>query len=178
MQRLEPVVDSLPIAEFDFELVRLRDATITTPTQTDPGAPLRRARQLILEADEFHFLTNTVVSPLAEALRERTVQGELTVVGVVTEELLDTISASPAFGDPTREMIESGGAELYRYDGSVSQTLGVADGTVASITQVDPDGSQRAQIETDDEHVCTWVRSTIEACRRESERIDAGTFSQ
>jgi len=178
MQRLEAVIDSLPIEEFDFELGRLHDATVTTPTQTDPGAPLRRARQLILEADEFHFLTNTVVSSLAEVLRERTVRGELTVVGVVTEELLDTVSDSPAFGDPTREMIASGGAEFYRYDGTVSLTLGVADGTTASITQVDQDGSQRAQIETDDEHVCSWVGSTIETYRRESERIDAGTFSQ
>jgi hypothetical protein len=75
-------------------------------------------------------------------------------------------------------MIESGGAEFYRYDGTVLQTLGVADGTTATITQVDQDGYQRAQIETDDEHVCAWVTSTIEERRGEAERIRASALAE
>ena len=127
MQQLEDVIDYLPMDEIDFELIRLRDARVTTPTQTDPGAPLRRARELLHEADEFRFLTNTVVSPLAETLQEQTIQGDLTIMGVITKELLDSVSDSPTFREPTRDMIESGRAEFYRYDGTVSQTLGVAD---------------------------------------------------
>ncbi len=178
MQKLEDVIGYLPMDEIDFELTRLRDARIATPTQTDPGAPLRRARELLHEADEFRFLTNTVVSPLAETLHEQTVRGELTIVGVITRDLLDTVRDSPEFGELTGEMIESGGAEFYCYDGTVSQTLGVADGTIAAITQVDPDGYQRAQIETDDRRVCSWAMSTIENYRRESERIRASTLSE
>ena len=168
MQQLEDVIDYLPMDEIDFELSRLRDATIATPSQTDPGAPLRRAMELLREADEFIFLTNTVVSPLAETLQKQTTQGDLTIVGVITGELFDTVSDSPEFRERTREMIESGGAEFYRYDGPVAQTLGVADETIAAITQIDRDGHQRAQIETDDEHVCSWVMSTIEDHRRQS----------
>ncbi|QZP39563.1 helix-turn-helix transcriptional regulator [Halobaculum magnesiiphilum] len=178
MQHLEDVIDYLPVDETDFELNRLRDATITTPTQTDPGAPVRRARELLHEANEFRFLTNTVVSPLVETLREQTVQGELTLVGVITGDLLDAVSDSPEFRERTREMIESGSAEFYRYDGSVSQTLGVADETVAVITQIDRDGNQRAQFETDDRYVCSWVVSTIEEHRREAEQIRANTLAE
>jgi len=178
MQRLDGVIEYLPTDEFDFELTRLRDATITRPTRTDPGAPLRRAGELVDGADEFRFLTNTVVSPLAETLREQTVRGELTVVGVITDELLDVVGGSPEFGELTRETIESGHAEFYRYGGAVSQTLGLADGTTAAITQVDEDGYQRAQIETDDERVRSWVASTIEEARRESEPIPAEAFTE
>jgi predicted transcriptional regulator len=178
MQQLEDVIDHLPMDEIDFELSRLHDARITTPTQTDPGAPLRRARELLHEADEFRFLTNTVVSPLADTLQEQTIQGDLTIVGVITGELLDTVGDSPAFREPTRDMIESGGAEFYRYDGTVSQTLGVADETRAAITLIDQYGYQRAQIETDDQHVCSWVMSTIEEHRRQSERISASTLTE
>jgi predicted transcriptional regulator len=178
MQRLEDVIDYLPMDEIDFDLIHLRDARITTPTRTDPGAPLRRARELLHEADEFVFLTNTVVSPLVETLQERTVQGDLAIVGVITGELLDAVSDSPAFREPTRDMIESGGAEFYRYDGTVPRTLGVADETIAAITQIDRDGHQHAQIETDDRHVCSWVMSTIEEHRRQSEQISASTFTE
>jgi predicted transcriptional regulator len=178
MQQLEDVIDYLPMDEIDFELSRLRDARITTPTQTDPGVPLRRARELLHEADEFRFLTNTVVSPLAETLHEQTIQGDLTIVGVITGELLDAVSDSPAFREPTRDMIESGSAEFYRYDGTVSQTLGVADETRAAITQIDRNGHQRAQIETDDQHVCSWVMSVIEEHRRQSEQISASTLAE
>lgn len=178
MQHLEDVIDYLPMDEIDFELSRLYDATIATPSQTDPGAPLRRARELLHEADEFWFLTNTIVSPLVETLQEQTIQGDLTIVGVITGELLDAVSDSPAFREPTRDMIESGGAEFYRYDGTVSQTLGVADETRAAITQIDRDGHQRAQIETDDQHVCSWAMSTIEEHRRQSEQISASTLAE
>jgi predicted transcriptional regulator len=177
MQKLEAVIDYLPMDDIDFELTSLRDARIATPSQTDPGAPLRRARDLLHGADEFRFLTNTVVSPLAKTLREQAVRGELTIVGVITEELLDAVSDSPEFGGLTREMIESGGAEFYCYDGTLSQTLGVADGRIATISLIDRDGTQRAQIETDDKHVCSWVMSTIEEYRSESEQISAGTLT-
>lgn len=178
MQKFEGVVDYLPIDEVDFELTRLRDATVTTPTQTDPGAPLRRAKELLDEADEFRFLTNTVVSSLAEYLREQTVEGELTLEGVITRDLLDAVRGSPEFVEPTEEMIESGRAAFYCYDGTVSRTLGIADETIASITRIDPDGYQRAQVETEDRHVCSWVMATIEECRRESERITVSALTE
>ncbi|MEF8825549.1 MAG: helix-turn-helix domain-containing protein [Halapricum sp.] len=176
MQKLEDVIDYLPMDEIDFELHRLRDASITTPSETDPEASIRRAREVIRESGEMHFLTNTVVSSLAETLREQSIEGELTIVAVITEELLKSLSDSPEFGKLTREMIESGNAEFYCYDGTVSPTLAVADGTTALITQIERDGRQRAQIETDDPQVCSWVTSTIETYRRKSEPISVGTL--
>ena len=67
---------------------------------------------------------------------------------------------------------------LFCYDGIVTQTLGIADETLAAITQINPDGYQRAQIETDDQRVCSWVMKTIEECRRESEQIGLGTLAE
>ena len=168
IQRLGDAVEHLPLDEIGIDPMRLRDATVTTPDQHDPSATLRRATELVRGAEEFRFLTNAVVSPTAEALREETVEGRLSIVGVITAALFEAVRESPAFAELTREMLEAGRAEFYRYDGDVPRTLGIADGTTAVITRIDEDGILRAQVETDDDAVRSWVESRIEECRRES----------
>ena len=177
IQRLEGAIEYLQLDEIGVDLSHLRDAVITTPNQHDPSATLRRATELVREADEFRFLTNAVASPTAEALGEQTVRGELSFVGVITDALFEAIRSSPEFSAMTREMIESGRAEFYRYDGTVSQTLGLADGTLAVMTQIGGNGNLHAQIETDDKTVRQWVASTIEEHRPRAEPIPVEAFT-
>lgn len=160
------------------DLADLDDATMWTPTRTDPTLNIRRATKLAREADELRFLTAVALHPVSEALRERTVGGEQTVTGVFTVDLFETIRAVADLADLTRDAIESGNASFYRYDGPVPVCVALVDGRLALVVQSDDEGRVRGHVETENEAVRSWVSTTIEEHRRESELLPADALTE
>lgn len=177
MRKLRGVVEWLPTDEFDFTLDHFANATITTPRSGDPTAPARRAATLTREADHIRFISDAFVPPIYEAVWQRTVHEDQTAVAVLSEEVITTIRESPEMAEMARETIASGEATFYRCAGSCPYRMAVIDETVAGMLLLNDDGNAAAVIETEDETVLSWVRTTIDAHQREAHLLDPDTFT-
>ncbi len=56
--KLRDVVEYLPADALDFDLRHLADATITTPSQTRPNAPVQRVLDLLRDAEEVRVFSH------------------------------------------------------------------------------------------------------------------------
>lgn len=177
MRKLRGVVEWLPTDEFDFTLDRFADATITTPRPGDPTAPVRRAAALTHETDHIRFLCTAFVPSMYEALWQQTVHEEQTAVGLMGNELIDTLCEDPEMVTMICDIIDSGRATLYRCDDPYPCDIAVFDETVAGILLFDDDGHAHAVIDTADEAIRSWVTATIDAHQREAHRLDSDAFT-
>lgn len=176
MRKLRGVVEWLPTDEFDFTLDHFADATVTTPCPGDPTAPVRRATELTREADHVRIISRWFLTNTLEAVRQRTVNGDQTAVWVMMGEAIDMILDDSRTTTMLRDIITSGQAEFYRYEGSHPYGMAVMDETVGGLFVLDDDGVVQGVIETTDEAVRSWVGSTIEDHRQESEPLSADTL--
>ena len=177
MRKLRGVIKWLPTDEFDFTLDCFADATITTPRPGDPTAPIRRAATMIREADHIQFLCTAFAPTMYDAIWQRTVHDDQIAIGVMTNELIDAIHAESQTVTVIHEIIASGKAKLYRYDGQCSYDMAIFDETLVGLLVLDDDGYVRAVIDTENEAVRAWVASTIDAHQREAHLLEPDTFT-
>lgn len=173
IQLLGDVVQLLPTEEMDFDIRRLGSATITTPATGDVLRHVRLAEELFYEADDLRILADTIAPGSLEQQRERVVNfraGDQRVESIITGDALDQAFADPELVEWTRDLIESGRAPVYRYDGTIPLTLAIADGT-AVLFPSDEHGFPAALIETTDEQVCSWVSAQIDHYREAATQL-------
>lgn len=111
---LGDVLRWLPMEAFGFDLRRLRDATITRPTEADHTASVRYAVALIREAERFRAVATGVGYEVIEALYDRTVEqgrpAEVVIDAAAVEYLRGDEELRPLF----REILETEGASVYQ----------------------------------------------------------------
>lgn len=172
LQKLQPVIEWLPIEEFDFSLDCFADATIVVPERGDPTAPVELATEMTQEAGEIRFISDVFVPTVYEAVWRRAVHKKQPAEAVITTEVLDTIRRRPQTVTRTRETLASGYVTFYHYEGSCRYRMAVIDDTVAGIMVLDDEENVRGVIKTQNEAIRFWVESTIDTYQADAKPLD------
>jgi len=154
--RLREVSEWLPTEDVDIGVADLAGATITTPSQTRPNAPIQRMLDLLGDTDTALLLSHAFNGQKLELVRERTVGGDLTTRGVFGEGAIDAIAETPELRDLLVDVVESPAAKIRVTTTDVPAAVEVTDDRTHLLLR-DDDGIVRASVDTDDEGVRAWA---------------------
>lgn len=184
-----PLVDSMTVirilgetvawfqaTEQQISLHHLRDATVWRPERTDPMAPTAAYMDDLRTAAEFHCLVG-VAPPISfeKAMQDGVVERGMRVEHVISESEYTYLRDDPERSKRWREYIGAG-ANVYRYDGTVSINLVVLDATVYIAKSQSDYGEPYTVIESDDEVVRSWAHEVIETHKADSVPLAADDF--
>ncbi|WP_101295921.1 helix-turn-helix transcriptional regulator [Halegenticoccus soli] len=173
VDKLRPVIEWLPVEEFDFSLEHFADATITFLKQSDTTAPVERAAALVENGDCVRILAFGSAPQVIEAAWRTTVHGTQSLEIIFAASTLAELLADSELesGRWLRDLARCERGAVFRYDGVVPYNIAVIDDTVG-FALVDEYGAPSALIETEDEAIYAWAESTINTYRHEAEPLD------
>lgn len=163
IQRLGDVFHLLPFDEMDLSLRSFSSAEVLIPDETAPMRHMDRGMELLRNADEFRVIGRTALPAYVEAIRERTVAGDLRFEGILAAGFVREVADHPSMLDDFQEIVDAGGT-LHQYDDSVPYNVFVADGTVF-FWLCSSDGTEQAALVSSDRAVRSWAEETFEAYR-------------
>jgi len=152
---LRGINEWLPAENLEFDLRRLGDATITTPTQTRPSAPVGRVIDLIETADHVRILSHAFNEATVAAVVEWVADGG-TFEGVFSAAAIEAVADEAALGEQLRRLQASEGATIRIAEESVPLAVTVADDTVSLLLR-DEQGRLQAAVDTADPEVEAWA---------------------
>lgn len=164
VEKLAPLAQWLPAAEFGFDLRRLHDATISTPSPSDSLGLHRRLGTVLYSADHVRELTGMVASSGIELHGKAIEERGQTLEVVLTAAALETIRSTPEMVQASARVVGTDGVSLFRYDGTVPHFLAIVDGR-SLVGVIDEAGTIRGLIESDDPVVCAWADETFDEYR-------------
>lgn len=175
--KLREVMQWLPTEEMGFDLRHLSDATITTPSQTRPGAPVQRVLELLERADRVRILSYAFNEQSLDVIRRRAVEEGQTFQGVFSPAAVDVLAHDSALRGRLRELIRCEDAEIRLYDGEIPLAVTITD-DVAHLFLRDENGLLRAAIDSDDPEVLAWAEERHERYWREASPLDADELAE
>ncbi|WP_229120593.1 helix-turn-helix transcriptional regulator [Halapricum desulfuricans] len=158
---LRGLVRYLPTHAMDFDLRHLADATITTPTQTRPNAPVRRLLDLVETADEVRAFSHAFNEQNLTVIERRVTAGELSFSGVLSRNAIEALADDPELNDRLRSLLAAEDTEIHVREEGIPLAVTIADDTVHMLLR-DETGVLRASIDTDDEAVRSWATDTFD----------------
>ncbi|WP_121741429.1 helix-turn-helix transcriptional regulator [Natronorubrum halophilum] len=175
-RRLRGIVDYLPADAMTFDLRRLATATITTPSQTRPNAPLSRLLELLEDADDVRTVSHAFNEQTLTVVRERTADGEQTFDGVFSRSAIEALAEDTGLRNSLEALLETDGASVRVRDGGVPLAVMILDDVVYLLLR-DEQGVLRASIDTDDDAVRSWAQDTIEEYWEAAQSLEDAGFS-
>lgn len=166
----------LPEAGFDFDLDCLATAEVVTTTRTDVLAPTTHLVRRLRRADRVRILSHAVFPDGIDANWERTVNGRQRVQAVLAPEAVAAIRDDPALARRIREMLATGRAAVYRYEGEVPHVL-IRTGEEVNVVLFDAVGAPHAVICSENETVTSWADETIRSFRDEATPLTRDAFT-
>lgn len=179
---LSSIMEWLPIARFDFDLARLRDATIITPTYDNFTAQSERLVDLVYESNRIRGIGTGLDHEFMRALWEASVNGNLELELILEGELFEPISGDSDLRRQFADMVETANVDIYRYDGDEQLTmLGIHDGVasgddVVMLCGQHEEGAPPGTIESTDRTVRAWAESFFDTIRATSQPIETTAF--
>lgn len=173
---LNKVAQWFPEEGFGFDLGCLTGAEIVRPHKNDALAPTTHIVRRLRTATHIRVLTYTALPDCMEVCWQRTVTGNQTFEGVFDTGTLATLGADPQMVEQAGEMLESGQAEVVRYDGEIPSVVIIADDVVL-LCLSGGEGAPHAVIETTNETVREWAEATFESYHREGDPLDPALFT-
>ncbi|WP_224269056.1 helix-turn-helix transcriptional regulator [Haloprofundus salinisoli] len=171
-QRLRDVANWLPTEVMTFDLRRLRDATITAPTQTRPNAPVQRVLGLLRDGAGVKIVSHAFNEQSMGVIRRRVADGTQTFEGVFSAGAIDAIADDSALRERLRELVDLPGAELRIVDDDVPVALTITDDVVHLFLR-DDDGLLQAAVDTDDDTVSSWAHDVHDRYWNEARPLNA-----
>jgi predicted transcriptional regulator len=175
-ERLDGALGWLPTDEFGFDLRQLRDAEIITLQWNDP-ASMRLLAEHLDGANRVRSMADSVSREVVDILRELTVEGGGTYEGILSPGAIEIIREHPALREQVREMLESGRATVYRYDGEEVRSMVMCFDDVVALCNHASGGPRMEGIMTDDATVRSWAESYVDSVRADAERLDSEAFA-
>lgn len=170
-------IEWLPTDQFDFDVKHLRDVTIITPDQEDLTAPTRKLIDLAHRCSRIRAIPTGITHEFIAALRDATVDGDLSVELLLPPDVLDIVSDDPDVRRRFLDMGDSGQADIFHYRGDSPLTMmGIFDDEVMVCGHGEgevPAGT----IKTTNEVIRSWAESYFSDRRAEARRLDAEMFT-
>jgi predicted transcriptional regulator len=169
------VLEQVPTDELGFDLARLADATITTPTPANPSAPLERVVEIKRGASTLRSLASGR-SPGALDAHERGLEtGDAEFESVLSAQLLSWLADDPDRRQQVADLLAYDDLDVYVYDDDITVPLGITE-DVVFFGVVSPEGAPVALVESTDRAVRDWAVETFEATRDAAERVTEDHF--
>lgn len=172
---LDGLLQWLPTGAFTFDLHRLRDAEVVTLRWNDP-ASMRLLAEQLEGVDQVRSMADTVSREVVDVLRDLTVGGDGTYEGVLSSEAVEVIRAHPELAGQLREMLESGRATLYRYDGVEVESMLLCFDDVVALCNHAKGGPRVEGLVSEDPVVRAWAKAYFDAVRDRAIRLDVEAF--
>jgi len=153
---LRDVVEWLPTDAIDVDLTHFADATITTPTQTRPNAPIRRMLDLLRETDRALLLSHAFNEQKLRLIHDRTVDGDLTTRGVFAADAIDALAGTPELRELLGDIVDTPGAEIRVSTEEIPVAVEVTDARTHLLLR-NGEGIVRASLDTADPTVREWA---------------------
>lgn len=178
LQRLDDAVTWLPIDELSIGLEHFSDAVVRRPEPEDPVETIDFINDLLRNASEFRVLAHLAPpEPLGATLHERVTSGQMTMDGVITDELFGYLDASPERAERWRALTAAG-SDLHRHEGPIPCNLWIFDETVL-IKKSGPepiDESYGVPIVSENNRVRSWAHDLIDEWIDAASPIDVRAF--
>lgn len=177
LQELDGAMAWLPVAEFDFDLACLSDATVTTAAWEDHTAQIRRVADTITGSNHIVATASGISRDVLEAIRQATVDGDATFLGLLDETALDIATRDPELRRRVRDIAASENGDVRRYAGDEAPLLmvSICDDTVI-LCDHEQDGPPSGTLETTDATVRAWAESYVDAVKRDAAPVDPQRF--
>ncbi|KAB1196572.1 MULTISPECIES: winged helix-turn-helix domain-containing protein [Haloferax] len=168
VHQLTDIIDLLPVAEMEFDHRCLKEASITTATADGVTVVIHRMVRMVQSADTLRLITHVGYDTALEDHRRAVVERNQDLEVVLTRAALDEFLSDPAQSRLLLEILESGRADIYSFDGAFPYVMGIGDEHHVGIGAVDERGIPVGFVQTDDKSVRRWVRDTIDRYRTEA----------
>lgn len=160
-QTLRDVIRYLPTHAMEFDLRRLADAEITTPSRTRPSAPLQATTALIDDATDLRAFSHTFNEQSLAQVHDRVTAGDQTFAGVFSRRAYTGLAAQPDAWERTLALIDHPDAELRVREEGVPLAVTLSDDRVNLLVR-DEEGLLQAALETTDEAVLAWAADNFD----------------
>ena len=174
---LRPIVEHLPTDAMTFDLRRLADATITTPSGTRPNAPVQRVLDMIETAADVRVFSHAFNEQSLTVVQERTAAGQQTFRGVFSRSAIEALAEDSALRERLLALVATDGVEIRLARDELPLAVTVADGTVHLLVR-DDNGVLQASIDADDPAVLSWADETFERYWTAAEPLDRTEFAE
>lgn len=176
-QTLRDVIRYLPTHAMEFDLRRLADAEITTPSRTRPSAPLQTTAALIDDATDLRAFSHTFNERTLTQVHDRVTDGDQTFAGVFSRRAYTALAAEPAAWERTLALIDHPDAELRVREEGVPLAVTLSDDRVNLLVR-DEEGLLQAALESTDEAVSEWAGENFEHYWRTATTVDRDRAEQ
>lgn len=175
-ESLDGTLDWLQVEEFDFDLARLEDAEVITPSPADHTAHVRRPADLFGRSDRIRTIATGVARENIEAIRRATVAGDLRFTGILDAPSFGTVRSEPELADAIGDILGADGTELYHYDGDRTLVMLIIGDDAVQMCGHDEDGPAPGTIETADPAVRSWAESYFASVRADAAPVEPQAF--
>jgi predicted transcriptional regulator len=168
---LRGLVRYLPTHAMDFDLRHLADATITTPTQTRPNAPVQRLVELVEDAGEVQAFSHAFNEQNLTVVERRASAGDLSFSGVLSRSAVEALAEDSALRERFQSLLATPETAVRVREEGIPLAVTIADETVHLLLR-DETGVLRASIDTDDDAVRSWAADTFDHYWRTATDLD------
>jgi len=175
-RELRGLVRYLPTHAMDFDLRHLADATITTPTQTRPNAPVQRLLDLVEDAAEVRAFSHAFNEQNLTVVERRASAGELSFSGVLSRSAVEALASDADLRARLQSLLQAPEASVRVREEGIPLAVTIADETVHMLLR-DETGVLRASIDTDSETVQSWAIDTFDHYWRTATELTAADLN-
>ncbi|WP_323174397.1 ArsR family transcriptional regulator [Natrialba sp. PRR66] len=154
---LREIIEWLPTEEMAFDFRCLTDATITTPSQMRPNAPVQRILSLLSGSERVSIFSYAFNEQSLDIIREHVIDGDQHFTGVFSPTAVDAIAQDSMLRQPLQELVAADGAEIRLHEDRIPYAVTIADDVVHFMLR-DEAGVLQGAIDTDNEAVVSWAR--------------------
>lgn len=167
----------LPVERFDFELSRLADATVVTPTERDLTATVTLVSTRVREAERVRNVAPGISAEVVDAYLESARREGHRLETVLGAPVVELAREDPDLRGRVAELCETDRVTVRRYDGDEATTLvTICDDVVLFCGQ--PEGGSVPQaVETTDEAVREWAASHVDAIWSAARPLEFAAFT-
>lgn len=174
-RELRDIVGYLPTEALEFDLRHLSDATVVTPTETRPNAPLQALLERLRSADHVTAFSHALNDQSLSAVVDRL--GDQEFEAVLSGGAVESLTADPGLRDSLQSVVGAESAAVRVYDGEIPLAVTVAD-DVVNILVRDDRGVVQAAVDTTNEAVREWAHRRYEHYRVNSDPLTAASLDE
>lgn len=164
------VLEQIPIDELGFELRHLADAEVTTPTTTNPTAPIGRVVELKRQASHVRSLAAGRSPNAFDAHKEAADASGQTFESVCSKGLVQWLVTEADRRDTLAGLLDADGVAVHVYDEEIPVPIGVTENVVFFGVESE-EGAPVALVESTNDRVREWAEDTYESCRAAAEEL-------
>ncbi|HKJ60220.1 MAG TPA: hypothetical protein VKA37_13395 [Halobacteriales archaeon] len=175
---LDGTLGWLPTDRFDFELSRLGDATVITPTDRDLTRPITWTARRVRESRDVRNVATGISAEVVDAYLDAAEEPDRSLVTVMHGRVFGLVEDDADLRGKVREMLDADAIDVYRYDGEQPPVMStVCDDLVVLCGRPDPRSTPEG-VETDDDAVREWAVSYFESVRAEADPVESDPFGE